>query len=316
MSAREILDQISLVSANFGDGQVIPDVLQDWFRFLGGKPGEVVVVDGGSDHDTQQVCWDLFTQGVIDKFQVIQSYHPENRRDACYVQEYYAGALASKPNVLFCKMDTLPFREGHDDWLAQAIGFLTRNDTFAFGGSFNLPQINHPAWEDYYFCNFCSLNFALMEHENFMAAMDEFAHDFILSGFTGENPAGQESGRYLIESAFSEYMKHHGCYTLAKTEDETWTVFHTNVHGAKLAQVREEYYARRNVTGFMNMNFDSMGERPFWRRHYGQPPPGAIRKLRIRFGYSRMGPPWRKLKKRANYLGQTLVERIQGNIKS
>jgi len=39
-----VLDQISLVARNYGDGIVLEEVLLDWFDFLGGKPGEVVGV--------------------------------------------------------------------------------------------------------------------------------------------------------------------------------------------------------------------------------------------------------------------------------
>lgn len=314
MSARDLLAQVSLVSANFGDGQAIPDVLEDWFRFLGGKPGEVVFVDGGSDHETQQVCWDLFTQGVIDKFQVIQSYHPENRRDACYVQEYYAGALASKPNVLFCKMDTLPFREGHKDWVAEALAFLERDDIFSFGGGLSLPHDHHPAWEGYYFSHVCSLNFALMKRKRFMGALHETANEYLLAGFTGENPSISWGPRYLVEYSFAEYIKRHGCYNLVKIEDETWTIFHTNSHGADLVQTRENYYARQDVTRYMNMTLLSTEEMPVWKRYYGKKPPGMLRRLRYRLGSSRLGPPWRKLRKKAYHLRQTLVQSMQGTI--
>ena len=86
-------------------------------------------------------------------------------------------------------MDTLPFREGHADWLSQAIGFLGRDDTFSFGGALSLPHDHHPAWEGYYFCHVCSLNFALMKRNRFMDALHETANEYLLAGFKGENPA-------------------------------------------------------------------------------------------------------------------------------
>ena len=49
------LENLSLVTTIFGDGLVIRDILLDWFRFLGGKPGEVVVIDCGSDAETHAI---------------------------------------------------------------------------------------------------------------------------------------------------------------------------------------------------------------------------------------------------------------------
>ena len=57
------LSEVSMVTSNFGDAVVFADILQDWFQFLGGKPGEVVVVDCGSDIETHGVYWKLFQEG-------------------------------------------------------------------------------------------------------------------------------------------------------------------------------------------------------------------------------------------------------------
>jgi hypothetical protein len=31
-----------------------------------------------------------------------------------------------------------------------------------------------------------------------------------------------------------------------------WTIFHTNVHGERLANVRKDYLARKRVTNYLN----------------------------------------------------------------
>jgi hypothetical protein len=67
MEKSAVLDQISLVARNYGDGIVFEEVLLDWFDFLGGKPGEVAIVDAGSDRQTQDIYWKLFQQGLLDK---------------------------------------------------------------------------------------------------------------------------------------------------------------------------------------------------------------------------------------------------------
>lgn len=296
-----LLDSISLVTNQFGDGAIFADVLGDWFRFLGGKPGEVVVVDCGSDRATHEEYWGLFNEKRIDKLQVIRPDHPDHRggKETGYIHEYAAIALASNPFLLFFHSDTLPYREGHADWLGQAISFLERTDVFAITGSVNLPSFHHAAWDGWFFSRKCSLNFALVKHKTLLDAIHEFAGDFILSGFRGDNPAhrtGQD--RFLIEVACEQYMQRHHLFALVRVEDPTWTIFHTNVHGARLQAVRADYLRRKDIAPYLNLALCTDPARTLETRYYGQRGPGRLMRLRIRFGRSRAGPSWRAFKGR------------------
>jgi hypothetical protein len=296
--------KISLVVVNFENRLVFADILQDWFKFLGGKPGEVVVVDGGSDIETQTVYWNLFQDGLIDKLQVIQSNHEDSDKAKCYIREYTAGAIASKPYVLSFKIDTLPYREGHDNWLEEALDYLERENVFAIGGSFNFASKHHDAWDGWYFSHKCSLNFSLMKYSTFMAAMHEFAGSYITSGFKGENP-GQATGqpRHWVEVAFERYIQKHNVYTLCKIEDPTWTIFHTNTKAERLQKTREKYLARKDIKRYMNLG---LSEQPpnfslLPQYYYGQPPMNIIKKLRILFGQSSAGAYWQQLKRKLRF---------------
>lgn len=292
-----VLEQVSMVTANFGEGIVFADIIQDWFTFLGGKPGEVVVIDCGSSAETQTVYWKMFQEKLIDKLQLIHDDSDDFGKDKGYIKEYTAGAIASKPYLLLFKTDTLPFRHGHDDWLEEAIGYLDRDDVFAVGGSWNLPSKHHDAWEGWYFSDRCSYNFALMKRSVFMAAAHEFANDFILSGFRDHNPA-KETGqdRYFIEVAFERYMQKHQCYTLSKVEDLNWTVFHTNVHDERLQKTREKYLARQNIQKYMNLGNSMVPQDPTQALYYGVPALPFLTRLQIAIGASFLGPYWRSLK--------------------
>lgn len=297
------LDDVSLVTNNFGDALVFADILLDWFRFLGGKPGEVVVVDCGSDRETQTIYWNLFKEGLIDKLQLIQSNHEDNYGgiESGYKKEYTAGAIASKPYLLWFHVDTLPYREGHDNWLEESISYLERDEVFAVGGAFNLPSKHHDAWPGWYFSDKCSLNFALMKRSTFMKATHEFAGPYIMAGFKGENPAEvmvPGKARYLFEVAFEEYIQRNKMYTLCKVEEPTWTVFHTNTHEERLKKTREKYLARKDIERFMNAGFSNEEPRPDRAIYYGQPPIGIIKRLRIMFGRSLVGPYWQQLKQK------------------
>ncbi len=286
------LSEVSMVSANFGNGLAYREILLDWFKFLGGKPGEVIVVDGGSDSDTQKVYWELYQEGLIDKLQIIAPQHQDNDKDRCFIQEYTAGVIASKPYVLCFKIDTLPYREGHDSWLDEAIDYLDRDEVFAVGGAFNRTFKHFDAWPGWYFIQACTINFCLMKRSTFVAAMQECAGEYIASGFQGEH----KFCRYLLEEVFIAYMEAHNQYTLCKVEDPSWTVFHTNAQDQYLQEVREKYLAREDVKTFMN---------PFLTKdmsqflYYGKPPvrSSMIQKMRVAFGETKLGGYWRELKK-------------------
>jgi hypothetical protein len=293
-------DQISMVCANFANREAFEPVLTDWIQFLGARPGEIVVVDGGSDEATHDMYWSLFKRKVIDKLQVIRKEHPENHKDLCYYQEHAAGAIATKPYVLFWKGDTLPYRKGHDEWLAQAIDFLEREDTFAVGGSFNIPSKHHDApWPGWYFSDKCSLNFSLMKRVSFMKAIEEYAGEYVTSGFRGENPgAPTNQERYLCEVAFERYIERHGKFTLTKIEDPTWTVFHTNAAGKKLNRVREDYLARKNIERFMN---HGRVVKLHGGCYYGMKR-DYMKEFRCAVGKSAIGPAWRALKRTISHV--------------
>src|SRR5437870_3114917 len=88
------LDQVTLAISGFGGGRAMRRVLLDWFRFLGGRPGEVVYVDGGSGRLTTRVLSGLLHRGLIDRLELLNPRHWENSYDRCYIQEYRAGRLA------------------------------------------------------------------------------------------------------------------------------------------------------------------------------------------------------------------------------
>jgi hypothetical protein len=198
---------------------------------------------------------------------------------------------------LWFHSDTLPYRDGHDNWLEESINHLEREDVFAISGAFNLPSKHHDACPGWYFSHKCSLNFALMKRITFMKAIHEFAGSYIISGFKGENPAeATNQSRYLFEVAMEQYIQRHNQYTLCKIEDPNWTVFHTNTHGERLKMAREKYLARQKIERFMNVGYSDAEPIPSKALYYGQPPVGIMKRLRIAFGESSIGPYWRSIK--------------------
>jgi hypothetical protein len=300
MSKESVLEQISLVTRNYGDAPAFEQVLLDWFDFLGGKPGEVVVIDAGSDRATHAIYWDLFQRGLIDKLQVIRTEHDDHDFERGYIQLQTAASIASKPYLLWFSIDTLPYRQGHEGWLEEAMGYLDRDDVCTVGGSYNIPAKSCDAWDGWYYSKKCSLNFALMRRTTYMKAIYELAGDYIASGFTTENPcASYNQSRYLPEVAMERYIENHNTNALFKVEDPNWTVFHTNVHEEKLAATRIRYRQRDNILAYMNAGNSTEAFTGTNILYYGQPQPqklSFLKQIQVMFGKSPLGEHWRNFK--------------------
>jgi hypothetical protein len=250
-------DAITLAISGFhrkGASSLRP-VLQDWLGFIGGRPSEIVYVDGGSPPPTTRRLTALLHEGLIDRLELLNPSHWENSYDRCYIQEYRAGRLATKPFIMFVKLDMLPYRRGQADWLVQDLRALDDPHTFAITTSH---LIDEPVARDgpYLAYDFASLNFAIMKRESWEAAAREQMGDLIDSNFRGPYPPGikveERWRRALIEWVWQAHCRQQGMRTLARAESPDWTIFHINKSGRKLLWLRKRYLAREGVEEFFD----------------------------------------------------------------
>jgi len=250
-------DSVSLAISGFHNkgASALRPVLLDWIRFIGGRPGEIVYVDGGSPPATTRRLAAMLHEGLIDRLELLNPQHWENSYDRCYIQEYRAGLLASKPYVMFVKLDMLPMRRGHDHWLAEDLRILEQPATFAITNSHLIdPPTSRVG--PYLSFDFASLNFSLMKRESWEAAAREQMGEFIDSGFRGPYPAHiqieERWRRALVEWVWQAHCRTHGLRTLARAESQDWTIFHINKTGRKLLWLRKRYRAREGVEAFFD----------------------------------------------------------------
>jgi hypothetical protein len=134
----------------------------------------------------------------------------------------------------------------------------------------------------------------LMKRETYMDALHEFAGEYIKSGFMRGNPlAGKPDERFVMERALEAYMEKHNLLTLAREEDETWTIAHTNLVGEKLSKARDSYLRREGIATYIRRQ--SSSKEPF-AVYYGAPRLPLIKRIRWAVGDSVLGPPWRAVK--------------------
>ena len=291
-----VLDNVALISNIFGDSEAFRDILLDWFAFLGGKPGQVIIVDNGSPEKTQTAVHSAYREGLIDKLVLVRPGHCDTGNHQIYIGAHTAAAISTKPYLLSFHVDTLPFRRGYDDWLAEAIGYLDREEVFAVSGAFNFHEKLRDAWPGWYYSRGCSENFVLMKRSSFVDAMEEFCGEYISSGFASHNPAADRNReRFLIEIAFDEYLRNHDKLTLTREENADWTIFHTNRHEGDLVEVRKKYLQRRDIDRFLNAGSTGV---EFPGIFYPDRRSSVwIRKSRAEFGRSPLGRPWRAFKR-------------------
>lgn len=244
-----------MVTTNYLNADTFPTMLQDWLAFAGTRPDEIVVTDGGTQPDARRMYGELFSAGLIDKLFIQQPSHPENARQTCFVQEYYAGTLASGDYLFFWKPDTIPYRRGHDDWLQEYVEILAADPTvFAITGSSPGPGFLGQADDRYWCLEHTSENFAVVPRWYHVEAM-RLCHEFWRSGWRGVNPfarIGPVAARCMIESAWDVYCRQKGLRVLMQKEDDTWSVFHTNARGEELLWLRARALSREGLDRFTN----------------------------------------------------------------
>lgn len=278
-----ILPRLTLAISGFRGGVEMRPVLEDWFAFLGGRPGEVVYVDGGSPARTTRRLSLLLHEGLIDRLELLTPRHWENSFDRCYIQEYRAGRLATLDYIAFVKLDMLPYRQGHERWLEEDAGSLEDPRNFAVTTTH---LIDPPSAREgpYLVYDFASLNFSLMKRSSFEAAMREQIGELIDSNFRGEYPAHIQSEprfrRALIEWAWQSHCRAKGLRTLARSESRDWTIYHINKAGRKLLSYRRAYLAREGVEEYFDKS-KALYRPPLksWQRA-GRALEGAVRAIR------------------------------------
>lgn len=275
-------DAVTLAISGFRDGIELRPVLRDWIEFIGGRPGEIVYVDGGSPASTVRRLTKMLQEGLIDRLELLTPGHYENHRDRCYVQEYRAGRLATLPYVMFIKMDTLPYRRGADNWLSEDLAALDRPGVFSITHTHqDNPAIGRSG--PYLVFDFTSLNFGLMKRSIFDRAIEDQIGDLVRSNFRGEYPAKirteEKFKRMLVEWLWHHQVLDHGLHTLARAESVDYTINHVNKRGRELLRIRRGFRARKGLERYFDAPLYYRAP-PGPLKRFGQGIEGAVRHVR------------------------------------
>ncbi|MGO8898476.1 MAG: hypothetical protein ACLQU5_09015 [Isosphaeraceae bacterium] len=134
----KFLDQVSMCTYSTGQ-TMVREVLDDWLRFLGGRPNQVIFAVSPRI-EPPPVYEELRKEGVIDRILLLES-------EGCPVLEIDPEAVRlivdATPTewVLLIKLDTLPYRSGHESWLDDALERVDKYRLFGMTGGFPIADL-------------------------------------------------------------------------------------------------------------------------------------------------------------------------------
>ena len=276
-----ILDQVSLCTYSTGQSMV-REVLDDWLQFLGGRPKRVIFAVS-SLTETPLVYEELRREGLIDLILDIKA----NGRSVMEVEPEATRSVVEAAHtewVLLIKLDTLPYRSGHDDWLTRAMERIQRHGLFGMTGSSHMMTLT-TLEEGYSLTQKFSNNFSIFRRSDWLNTLGTCVGQGYDQGIACSPQFQGDNLRYINEYAIESYLERTGRHMLVKHESDEWSVFHVNIWGESLRKVRTSYRNRQRIRRFLTTGSPPGG--PFrypWQKYYGYPKPPIITLMRIVLG--------------------------------
>jgi hypothetical protein len=290
---------LSMITANYGNLELAEAIHKDWFRFLGGPPGEVVFVENGSPMPGQAALFEGVKNGWITKLLSVRPGAFDIGKHQAFIAEVSALAMSTKRNVLLYHLDVLVSRRGRDDWLVDADRRLQNPSVYAIGGSFNAPSKSSDYDDEWYLSKKLSGNFALLPRTRYQESWLRVAGSFLRSGFREEHPLPIPARRFIMEVGLEQLLESRDWRTMVRRESRDWIVLHTNLNGPALAEARERFFAGEGVERYLNAGDElALPDNGLKLKYFGQPGVPLLKQARIALGASPLGSFVRKLRGR------------------
>jgi hypothetical protein len=277
----DVLDQLSLCTYSTGR-TMVREVLDDWLQFLGGRPRRVIFAVSPLT-GAPPVYEELRGEGLIDQILYVE---PRGRSVMEIDSEALRMVVEAAPTdwVLLIKLDTLPYRLGHDGWLGHAMERIQRHGLFGMTGSSAMMKLS-PLEEGYSLTQKFSNNFSIVRRSDWLNTVNAcVGQEYGQAGAGAPRFLGDQV-RFLNEYAIESHLELTGRQMLVRHESRDWSVFHVNVWGENLRNVRTSYRNRRRIDRFLTSGDPPRG--PFrypWQKYYGYPKPPFLTLMRIVLG--------------------------------
>lgn len=248
-------------------------LIEDWLDFLPESPACLHIYAPDSP-EIDRALKDLTNRRDLPLVLHTAKEHEDLKHCETPILERFFDASTAQYAYLV-NLDTLPFRQGEDDWFDSVEKTLNKGN-FAFfsttGLGFRADQAiaDDP---DFVRTQRFSNNHALIS----VALWKE-----IMSLYPMANLAGQPEERWHSEWAIESWCRDTGRYGLRRRDTDTWRVFHVQQWDARLFETRDRFRAGVGVRPFLNRVYEDT-HHP-WEKYYGFPKPSLLRRLRIELG--------------------------------
>ena len=280
---QDILTQITLCTYSTGS-EMVREVLDDWLEFLGGRPKRVIFAVSSSGA-IPVIYETLRSEGKIDEILVIEA---QGRSVLVIEPLAVRRAIEAAPTewILLIKLDTLPYRSGHSDWLEKCMSEVQNRGFLGMTGSFR-PDDARPIAPCYSSTQKYSNNFSIFRKKDWLQIIPAE----LVSGLDAiiDNVSySMEDLRFAPEAAIEAHLRRTGNWMLTRNEDSDWSVFHVNVWGARLGQIRNRYRRREKLGPFLHTGVPPRFPLVHpWQWWYGTSPPSLLKRVRIWIGRKR-----------------------------
>lgn len=265
-------------------------VLEDWLIFLNGRPKQIIFTVSPINNPPP-IYKQLHTERLIDTIIYLE---PKGRSVAQIEPEAIRTAIEAAQTkwILLIKLDTLPFRRGHGDWLTKTVYIMEKYNCWGITGSGGIYHDAYLVQQGYSRTQKFSNNFSIFPRQDWLDIQDIYTgkefDGLLFANSTDSVDSKGDALRFISEEAVETFLKENNRYMLVQWESLEWSVFHVNVWGEKLREIRESYSKRINVSPYLFKSkpiFISMF--PPWNLYYGYPKPGWFKRIRIWFGSKR-----------------------------
>ncbi|AFZ04659.1 hypothetical protein Osc7112_0011 [Oscillatoria nigro-viridis PCC 7112] len=260
---------------------MVREVLEDWLSFLGGRPKQVIFAVSPADKPPP-IYQELLAEGLIDELVYVDLRgRSVGETDAEGIR--VAIEAAKTDWVLLAKLDTLPYRKGHENWLDEVMQTVQKYNCFGFTGSFPSPDMQslEPGYSK---TQKFSNNFSIFRGTEWIEVIDSYVGKNFDGAVAKNALYTKESLRFANEAAIESFLEKNQRYMLVRWETPEWTVFHVNVWGEQLRQIRDRYLARKDISSFLNTGRPQLiGFHP-WDLYYGYPKPPLLERFKIFVG--------------------------------
>ena len=139
--------------------------------------------------------------------------------------------------ILLIKLDTLPYRSGHETWLDDALDKISKYHLFGMTGGPPAADLV-PLEDGYSTTQKFSENFSIFRRSDWLDVINTSeAEGYEMADFDRGLKFQGDQLRYINEYTLETYMEKTGKRMLLKHESLEWSVFHVNVWGEALQKV-------------------------------------------------------------------------------